>query len=82
MRSQTLGEAPAFTLNLATGDSLLHGPLPTDGATMLFDANRINQNVAHVYETEDAGELKGSSGSDITRLSETRRTSPSGQRVA
>ena len=53
-----LAEAPAFTLNLATGDSLLHGPLPTDGATMLFDAGRMNQNVAHVFESEDAAELK------------------------
>lgn len=53
-----LDEAPAFKLHLATGDSLLHGPLPTDGATMLFDANRLNKNVAHVYESEDAGKLK------------------------
>ena len=53
-----LAEAPALRLHLATGDSLLHGPLPSDGATMLFDANRLNQNVAHVYESEDAAELK------------------------
>jgi hypothetical protein len=53
-----LAEAPAFTLHLATGDSLLHGPLPTDGATMLFDAGRLDRNVAHVYESEDAAELK------------------------
>ena len=53
-----LAEAPALRLHLATGDSLLHGPLPSDGATMLFDANRLNQNIAHVYETEDAAELK------------------------
>ena len=53
-----LAEAPAFELHLATGDSLLHGPLPVDGATMLFDANRLNQNIAHVYESEDAAELK------------------------
>ncbi len=53
-----LAEAPAFHLNLATGDSLLHGPLPADGASMLFDANRLNQNIAHVFESEDAAELK------------------------
>jgi len=53
-----LAEAPAFTLHLATGDTLLHGPLPADGATMLFDANRLNQHIAHVFETEDAAELK------------------------
>ena len=53
-----LAEAPAFSLHLAIGDSLLHGPLPIDGAQMLFDANRLNKNIAHVYETEDEGELK------------------------
>ena len=25
---------------------------------MLFDANRLNQNIAHVFESEDAAELK------------------------
>jgi hypothetical protein len=53
-----LAEAPALRLHVATGDSLLHGPLPADSATMLFDANRLKQNVAHVYESEDAAELK------------------------
>lgn len=53
-----LAEAPAFTLHLATGDSLLHGPLPADGATMRFDANRLHRNIAHVFETEDSTELK------------------------
>ncbi|MDA0169811.1 BREX-2 system adenine-specific DNA-methyltransferase PglX [Solirubrobacter taibaiensis] len=53
-----LAEAPAFTLHLATGDSLLHGPLPGEGATMLFDASRLDKNVAHFYESEDAGQLK------------------------
>jgi hypothetical protein len=57
-RISRLAEAPAFTLNLATGDSLLHGPLPIDGAPLLFDANRLNRNISHVYETEDATELK------------------------
>lgn len=53
-----LAEAPAFTLQLATGDSLLHGPLPTDGAPMLFDAGHHDRNIAHFYESEDAVELK------------------------
>lgn len=53
-----LAEAPAFTLHLATGDSLLHGPLPADGATMLFDANRLQRNISHVYASEDAAQLK------------------------
>lgn len=53
-----LAEAPAFALNLATGDSLLHGPLPFEGSSMLFDAGRLDRNIAHVYESEDAAELK------------------------
>ena len=53
-----LDEAPALEMHLATGDSLLHGPLPSDGATMLFDSNRLNLNVAHVFESEDAPQLK------------------------
>jgi len=53
-----LAAAPALRLHLATGDSLLHGPLLSDGATMVFDANRLSQNVAHVYGTEDAAELR------------------------
>lgn len=53
-----LAEAPAFALNLATGDSLLHGPLPFEGASTLFDAGRLDKNIAHVYESEDADELK------------------------
>lgn len=53
-----LVEAPAFSLSLATGDSLLHGPLPADGATMLFDANRLSSHIAHVFEAEDAEALR------------------------
>ena len=53
-----LAEAPAFAVHIATGDSLLHGPLPSDGAPMLFDANRLTANISHVYESEDADELK------------------------
>lgn len=55
---QRLAEAPAFSPQVVTGDSLLHGPLPVEGAPMLFDANRLNKNIAHVYESEDADELK------------------------
>jgi hypothetical protein len=57
-RIKRLAEMPAFKLRLATGDSLLHGPLPADGATTLFDPNRLNKNISHVYETEDAADLK------------------------
>lgn len=53
-----LAEAPAFLLHLATGDSLLHGPLPREGATMLFDASPLTQNIAHVFESEDAAQLR------------------------
>ncbi|MEJ7786123.1 MAG: BREX-2 system adenine-specific DNA-methyltransferase PglX [Solirubrobacteraceae bacterium] len=53
-----VAEAPALHMHLATGDSLLHGPLPQDGATMLFDANRLDKNIAHVFDSEDAAELK------------------------
>lgn len=53
-----LAEAPDFRLQLATGDSLLHGPLPADGAAMLFDANRLDKNITHYFATEDAGDLK------------------------
>ncbi|CAN5716550.1 BREX-2 system adenine-specific DNA-methyltransferase PglX [soil metagenome] len=53
-----LAETPPFELHLATGDSLLHGPLPQDGATMLFDSGQLDKNISHVYENEDADELK------------------------
>jgi hypothetical protein len=48
-----LAEAPAFRLNLATGDSLLHGPERGEFAGM----ERLREGIAHVYETEDAPEL-------------------------
>jgi hypothetical protein len=57
-RITRLAESPALRFHLATGDSLLHGPLPSDGAPMLFDANRLSLNIAHVFDTEDASELK------------------------
>jgi hypothetical protein len=56
-RIARLAEVPALAMHLATGDSLLHGPLPSEGASMLFDANRFKLNVAHVFEAEDAPEL-------------------------
>ena len=52
-----LADAPGFKLNLGIGDSLLHGPRPgTQGARQqyLLDDDPLK----HVYETEDAEELK------------------------
>jgi hypothetical protein len=49
-----LAEAPAFKLNLATGDSLLHGAR----AGQLFGGAAVyRENVVHVFDTEDAAEL-------------------------
>jgi hypothetical protein len=48
-----LPECPDFTLNLATGDSLLHGPEPGQFAGM----GHYRSGIAHVYQTEDAPEL-------------------------
>jgi hypothetical protein len=50
-----LAEAPAFKLNLATGDSLLHG---TRVGQLFGGAAAHSKNVAHVFETEDAAELE------------------------
>ena len=55
--AKRLADAPGFKLNLATGDSLLHGPRPgTLGARQqyLLDEDPLK----HVYQTEDADELK------------------------
>lgn len=52
-----LADAPDFKLNLAAGDSLLHGPRPgsTAGpARPLFGDDPL----AHVYDTEDAEDLR------------------------
>jgi hypothetical protein len=49
-----LAEAPAFRLNLATGDSLLHGSEP--GQLEGFGPYR--EGIRHVFETEDASELQ------------------------
>ena len=52
-----LAEAPPFKMNLAVGDSLLHGPRlgsELDRATYLDGMNPLQ----HVYDTEDADELR------------------------
>lgn len=52
-----LRDAPDFKMNLAAGDSLLHGPRPGDIVShqrFLLGADPIS----HVYETEDAEELR------------------------
>jgi hypothetical protein len=48
-----LTECPAFHVNLATGDSLLHGPEPGQ----LAGFGHYRTGIAHVYDTEDAPEL-------------------------
>lgn len=51
-----LADAPAFHTNLATGDSLLHGPKPGGERQMYLHAE--TDPLRHVYETEDADELR------------------------
>jgi len=49
-----LSEAPDFRLNLATGDSLLHGAEPGQ-----FEGfGHYREGIRHVFETEDAAELQ------------------------
>ena len=49
-----LAEAPDFRLNLATGDSLLHGAEPGQ-----FEGfGHYREGIRHVFETEDADELQ------------------------
>jgi uncharacterized protein DUF7008/Eco57I restriction-modification methylase len=48
-----LADAPGFRINLAVGDSLLHGPRLGHGR----QEHLLNNPLRHVYETEDAGEL-------------------------
>jgi hypothetical protein len=51
-----LGKAPGFRIHLAAGDSLLHGPRPGDeGARQRY---LFEDPLQHVYEVEDAEELK------------------------
>lgn len=51
-----LADAPAFHTNLATGDSLLHGPRPGGERQMYLSAEA--DPLRHVYEIEDAAELR------------------------
>lgn len=49
---RTLAEAPAFTINVAIGDSLLHGPPP--GQQVLREVEAGDPATRHLYATEDA----------------------------
>ena len=51
-----LADAPAFHTNLATGDSLLHGPRLGGERQMYLSANA--DPLRHVYDTEDSTELR------------------------
>lgn len=51
-----LADAPAFRMNLATGDSLLHGPRLGGERQMYLEAE--TDPLRHVYDTEDADELR------------------------
>ena len=51
-----LADAPAFHTNLATGDSLLHGPRLGGERQMYLSAEA--DPLRHVYDTEDAAELR------------------------
>jgi hypothetical protein len=51
-----LADAPAFHMNVVTGDSLLHGPRP-GGERQLYLHAEIDP-LRHVYDTEDADELR------------------------
>jgi len=53
-----LTDAPAFTIDLAVGDSLLHGPRPgLEGARQMY-LDSDTDPVGHVYDTEDAADLR------------------------
>lgn len=53
--AERLPDCPDFRMNLATGDSLLHGAAGSGGATQsLFPFSPM----AHVYETEDKEQLE------------------------
>lgn len=56
-----LADAPAFRMNLATGDSLLHGPRPGGERQLYLHAE--TDPLRHVYDTEDADELRRILGS-------------------
>lgn len=52
-----LSEAPAFRINLATGDSLLHGPRLGNEKERTAYLHGMDP-LQHLYETEDADELR------------------------
>jgi hypothetical protein len=49
---RTLAEAPRFTINVAVGDSLLHGPAPRQQSFRLVDEE--DPATRHLFATEDA----------------------------
>ena len=51
---RTLAEAPAFTINVAVGDSLLHSPSPGQLRGVRQSVERQSDETRHLYETEDA----------------------------
>ena len=54
-----LGDAPAFELRVAAGDSLLHGPRPgLAGARQEYLEAVAKDPLGHVYRTEDAAALR------------------------
>ena len=61
---KTLAEAPNFTINVAVGDSLLHGPPPGRLQGVLESAERQALATAHLYLTEDAETVNDILGRD------------------
>ena len=56
---RSLGDAPAFELRVAAGDSLLHGPRPgLAGARQEYLKVVAKDPLGHVYRTEDADVLR------------------------
>ncbi|MBZ0089031.1 MAG: BREX-2 system adenine-specific DNA-methyltransferase PglX, partial [Thermoanaerobaculia bacterium] len=54
---ERLSDTPDFKMNLAAGDSLLHGPRP--GSVVMHQQYLLGADpLLHVYETEDADELR------------------------
>ena len=51
---RTLAEAPAFTIRVAAGDSLLHSPPPGQLRGVRQAVERQSNETRHLYETEDA----------------------------
>src|SRR5207237_7727930 len=53
-----LVDAPGFQIELATGDSLLHGPRPGEVASRQMYIEPATDPLGHVYATEDAEGLR------------------------